>query len=1363
MSVCVLTPTIKMGGTEVKSKLFTELASFLGNRKDTIDVYGLTTVQSVRDRMNLQYNEQGEPTLLSVVENFNLSEAYPEAIGVLKARAGATDKGGNPIDFPSFKEAQDKAIRFNQDSREKNFEAQVIKNGSAYRIEIKKDLPVRELSREEANRTLNDKIRGYMAKLGFAAAVDNDLKFEGIFDPTNAKTNSEGLLEVIRIAHGTVGENALPEEFAHLMIEGLWDSPLVSRLIGVINNDAIIQEILGEEYSRYKELYKNDPTKLLKEAAGKLLADYIINGRTVANSGVLSGRVWGLAKSMFARGVEEDVLKMIAEYTQALGEEIIHSLNTGKVSPLMRRIRILNSTPFAKLAEELEEFEEFLKKAQKQLAYQRSTLSSQISDISSRGEVRQNMQQALLALDQQIEAKEFARGATTFIETVYKQLKAITPLLGEAHNIYNQLDNLNKGDIENRIKSLNSLAKIIMSIQEIEDTYGEMLDKLTTANLFNGRTGTKVFLGVELEEDEANRIANSASQIVGSVRGLSTIVAGMKLDVAASFVAAFMPEASERDVLEVAKEMLTYAGSDISLWEQYMSSMANSSDLLSSYLSKAMKYFQDKRNTLIEDYSHVLRAAHNELKMSGTEDTSFMVELNSEGVPTGRFISDVDYDKFEEARKIEYKKQLNGEDTPLAKVRARIRTQEWVKANTKEMELPGFDGGTVKFRIPDPAKYSSGNLTRANLTPAQRKYYDTVLYLKARASVGLPNQGLGAIHRSVMRRMDNNELIFGNLGFADKMNYVKSELQALVMAREDEQERGSTGQEIEDEEYDRDSKTTDVIVVDAKGRRKKTVPVFFQRKLIDMTQLSRDITGSMYAYIAMAANYTTMTSAVHAFELVKAQAHQREIQQYEGDRKLLSAVNLPGGKRFSKFTGKGGKAAERIDTFFDSNLYGETKINEGTMKLFGRHIDKAKAADSLKALTSHSSLGLNILSATSNIITGKVQLYIEATAGQFFNFKDLAVAEKLYLQNITQFTAELNGTNRNSKLALLMDMMNPDGGFFSNVSTRRMYRGVGSRLVGNTSLLFMQNIGEFYLNTKVMGAMMNHVKLLDKEGKEITLLDAFDVDEIKADNGKVLSSKLKLKEGLTRKDNGKPFKEADLLREKLRIKEVHHMLNGAFNEEDKGNIHRYAAGRLLMQFRQWMVATMERRFASKSFNAELDEETEGYYRTLLGIGYNMYKAAKAGKFDFIAGYKSLSELEKGNLWRATAEASILAAVCFMVGAMGSLKDNEDSWYKRYMQYLLMRTRIEMLAVTPTLWMGKGLLAIAKSPAASINTVQKMLDIPQVWNLFETVESGRWKGHNVYVKDMIELMPYVGNIMKANDLDTEEDMFKVLAL
>lgn len=149
---------------------------------------------------------------------------------------------------------------------------------------------IREARKQKAFVELNKRLREILRQKGIDVGVidfaEAALYTNGktIFD--TAKMTANGLIEMIQLAEGQRGEEALPEEFAHVAIELLGtDHPLVQRLLDVLdsNEDAFLEAFDNDIdlYEQYKEHYKGDEDMLLREAAGKILAKALIRQQEI--------------------------------------------------------------------------------------------------------------------------------------------------------------------------------------------------------------------------------------------------------------------------------------------------------------------------------------------------------------------------------------------------------------------------------------------------------------------------------------------------------------------------------------------------------------------------------------------------------------------------------------------------------------------------------------------------------------------------------------------------------------------------------------------------------------------------------------------------------------------------------------------------------------------------------------------------------------------------------------------------------------------------------------------------------------------------------------------------------------------------
>ena len=106
MAACVFIPSVKVNNQEQPSELFKQLVRYFdGNREQAITVYSFTQIPNSLNNLNIEYNNQGEPTLESLEKALALNELVEEtSINVLQRKAGATNIKGEIIKYNNAQE-----------------------------------------------------------------------------------------------------------------------------------------------------------------------------------------------------------------------------------------------------------------------------------------------------------------------------------------------------------------------------------------------------------------------------------------------------------------------------------------------------------------------------------------------------------------------------------------------------------------------------------------------------------------------------------------------------------------------------------------------------------------------------------------------------------------------------------------------------------------------------------------------------------------------------------------------------------------------------------------------------------------------------------------------------------------------------------------------------------------------------------------------------------------------------------------------------------------------------------------------------------------------------------------------------------
>lgn len=291
-----------------------------------------------------------------------------------------------------------------------------------------------------------------------------------------------------------------------------------------------------------------------------------------------------------------------------------------------------------------------------------------------------------------------------------------------------------------------------------------------------------------------------------------------------------------------------------------------------------------------------------------------------------------------------------------------------------------------------------------------------------------------------------------------------------------------------------------------------------------------------------------------------------------------------------------------------------------------------------------------------------------------------------------------------------------------------------SRMFGSSALFFMNNAGEHWMQTRTSLALADAYKMKDSKGNIVSLWDAMEVVPIDKEHPDA-GAKLQVKKGYTKED-GSEFTKEDILAFSARSKAINQKLHGIYNEADKNAFQALGIGRMAMMFRKWIVPSLNKRFQKDQYNYDLDAWQEGYYRTFGRFLLQIGKDLREGQFAIIANYKSLDKKDRANINRACAELTQFLILVTFLGFMDWGEGKDRPWLVKQAEYQARRLKTEIGVLIPGPSMLNEGLKILKSPAAGVNTLEKLLDLTQLINPFnyETfggeeaiLQAGRYKG------------------------------------
>lgn len=321
-----------MACVDKNNKLYYNLTKITGDEKKAQDLYSRIMNPEFLSDYKIKIGKDGVPNFHDVYKKANLKTVLNDEkyINVLNKDLGAKTLRNTQENVGILGE---EVTRFNNSNKMKEFVAVIEKDGDTISSKVvRKNYKTDLLSKKiKTNTDLNNFLISKLSEVGVGVGEITELErrrgIAGVTEFDRAKDATNGIVNLIRISNDKAGMEALPEEFAHFALEAIGESNnLVSRLYNSLS-DEVVQIALGDEYEQYVEEYNGDFEKLRKEAAGKMLAEYIKADYTGANIPLIN-RVFDAIKDKFRdideKKLREALIDLDATLTKA-AKEILHT------------------------------------------------------------------------------------------------------------------------------------------------------------------------------------------------------------------------------------------------------------------------------------------------------------------------------------------------------------------------------------------------------------------------------------------------------------------------------------------------------------------------------------------------------------------------------------------------------------------------------------------------------------------------------------------------------------------------------------------------------------------------------------------------------------------------------------------------------------------------------------------------------------------------------------------------------------------------------------------------------------------------------------------------------------------------------
>jgi hypothetical protein len=471
-----------------------------------------------------------------------------------------------------------------------------------------------------------------------------------------------------------------------------------------------------------------------------------------------------------------------------------------------------------------------------------------------------------------------------------------------------------------------------------------------------------------------------------------------------------------------------------------------------------------------------------------------------------------------------------------------------------------------------------------------------------------------------------------------------------------------------------------------KGQTKR-IPIYFNQSMAADT-VSMNLTDTVMKFAEMAEQFKINSSLESLALLTKETIAERTVEKKTSTgKKILSALHkkMYGEEVVEPIKFAETEAYKMFESWLDSNFYNERRYaaNLGAVRL-------DKVVDTMMAANALSVLGADGLKALSNRLTAGVNIAIESLGNKYFTTKTLAkgkakVGQLMYAtageENLLMDT--LRGV-KTTHFGQMLDIFQAIQG--ENDAVDEIGGSMVKRHASTSLLMGGLSAGEFIAQANMFAAIAYDIKIKTKSGEEISLLDAY----------------VKEADGIVRLRKDVEFTEEDeqLLRNKINA--INKELHGVYNKIDEVEAKKNWVGRALIQFRNFLVPNVERRFQELHVNFEMNDIVEGYYKTL----YRKMVTERNFKIWQIYNDPSLTENERNNLKKAVVELTsyfVLAAIVSILAGMGDDDDElKDNYAYNVALYSALRLKGEIGFFIPGINLKEG-YRIIKSPSA-INTL-----------------------------------------------------------
>lgn len=477
----------------------------------------------------------------------------------------------------------------------------------------------------------------------------------------------------------------------------------------------------------------------------------------------------------------------------------------------------------------------------------------------------------------------------------------------------------------------------------------------------------------------------------------------------------------------------------------------------------------------------------------------------------------------------------------------------------------------------------------------------------------------------------------------------------------------------------------------ADGKAIRQVPIFYvyrgqDDKAMKNSEISKDLVGSILKFAQMSNKYQQYRDIQSEVDLFEQIVKDRTVAE-------TSVTGAPIVDKVAKkfglekyITSDTARVNTRVQEFINMTYYGEQE-KPILFDIAGTQVDTNKLLNFLGKWTGFTTLAFNFLSAMNNVVLGNFYIFQEGLARQHFGDMkfELAKGKKIYYAGLPNILKEFGEIAHKSKEGQVIDLYDAMQGSFRDETGNFITGNKMKKAFSSNALFFANQAGEHEMQVSTLFAAMAGQKVKVKDGGEISLWDAYSLDENK---------------NLVLRDDVE-WSEKERFNFMNKIHAINKSLHGNYNDFDKTVIQKNALGRLALMFRKFMAPGIRRRYGKKIVDVESGEIHEGFMRQFIR---QLSQETKELANWALLKENSLTDYERSNLRRMTAEVGMYVTTMGMFAIASTLLgDDDDDWIAGLTLYEIRRFQSELgfyMSITEP-------IKILKSPTATTTTLERI--------------------------------------------------------